>query len=220
MPSGSEVAARPPLVSRRGEWLAQGLALVLLALLGTLPFWLTDLDIRAAAIFYHPQADDPWYTGGEPLWSFLYIASPLLTGLILLIAMLVLGAGRFWSWSRRLRCYAILLILLTIIGPGLVVNGLFKDNWGRPRPHQVEQLGGTRPYVPPLALGERGKGKSFPCGHSSVGYMLGVFFMIWLRRRPLLAWTALAGAWCSGPCSGLDAWRRAIIFSRTSSGRP
>ncbi|NCA70372.1 MAG: phosphatase PAP2 family protein, partial [Sphingobacteriia bacterium] len=39
--------------------------------------------------------------------------------------------------------------------------------------------------------------------HSSVGYMLGVFFMIWLRRRPLLAWTALAGALVLGTLLGI-----------------
>jgi lipid A 4'-phosphatase len=189
--------------SPRRDWLAQGIALALVALVGTLPFWLTDLDLQTAALFYHPEADDPWFEAQAPLWSFLYVASPLLTGFIMLGALLVLAAGGIWQSFRRRRCYAILLIALTVLGPGLIVNGLFKDNWGRPRPHQVEQLGGTREHVPPLALSERGKGKSFPCGHSSVGYMLGVFFMIWLRRRPVLAWTALLGSLAFGTLLGI-----------------
>lgn len=185
------------------DWVPQGAALVLVALAGTLPFWLSDLDIRVAAIFYHPGADDPWHDAQAPLWSFLYVASPLLTGFVMLGALLVLAASGIWHAFRRLRCYAILLIAATVLGPGLIVNGLFKDNWGRPRPHQVEQLGGTSPYVPPLALSQRGKGKSFPCGHSSVGYMLGVFFLIWRRRRPALARAALAGSLVLGTLLGV-----------------
>jgi membrane-associated PAP2 superfamily phosphatase len=187
----------------RRDWIPQGIALLLIALVGTLPFWLTDLDTQAAALFYHPEADDPWYEAQAPLWSFLYVASPLLTGFVMLGGLLVLGAGAIWPSFRRLRCYAILLIAATILGPGLIVNGVLKDNWGRPRPHQIEQLGGTRDYVPPLAISEHGDGKSFPCGHSSIGYMLGVFFIIWRRRRPALAWSALAGSLAFGTLLGI-----------------
>jgi membrane-associated phospholipid phosphatase len=34
------------------------------------------------------------------------------------------------------------------LGPGLLVNVLLKDNWGRPRPIEVTQFGGTDRYVP------------------------------------------------------------------------
>jgi membrane-associated PAP2 superfamily phosphatase len=163
----------------------------------------SDLDLWAASIFYHAGEVDPWPDAQLPLWSFLYIASPLLAGFVMLGGILVLIAGAVWPASRRLRCYAILLIASTILGPGLIVNGLFKDNWGRPRPHQLEQFGGSRAYVPPLAMSDHGEGKSFPCGHSSVGYMLGAFFMIWLRRRPRLAWAALAGAVALGTLLGI-----------------
>ncbi len=189
--------------SSRRDWLPQVLVLGLVALLGTVPFWFTDLDMRAAAIFYHPGLDDPWYQAGEPLWSFLYVASPLLMGVVMLGGLLVLAAGNLWPGLRRLRLYAILVIAAAVIGPGLTVNGVFKDNWGRPRPNQVEALGGTKDYLPPLMIGERGKGKSFPCGHSSVGYMLGVFFLIWRRSRPRLAWAALAGAIVLGTLIGV-----------------
>ena len=189
--------------SYRRDWLPQVLVLGVVALLGTVPFWVTDLDLRAAALFYHPELDNPWYQAEEPLWSFLYIAPPLLTGLVMLGGLLVLAGGNLWSGLRRLRLYAILVIAAALLGPGLVVNGVFKDNWGRPRPNQVEALGGTKDYLPPLMVGERGKGKSFPCGHSSVGYMLGVFFLIWRRSRPRLAWVALAGAIVLGTLIGV-----------------
>jgi lipid A 4'-phosphatase len=189
--------------SRRSDWLPQALLLALVALIGTVPFWLTDLDIRVAALFWHPELDNPWVEAEGPLWSFLYVAAPLAMGVVLLGGLLVLAGGRLWTGMRRLRPYAVLAIATALIGPGLLVNGLIKDQWGRPRPHQVEALGGARDYLPPLKPGEPGKGKSFPSGHSSVGFMLGVFFLIWRRRRPRLAWMALAAAIAFGLLLGI-----------------
>ena len=39
------------------------------------------------------------------------------------------------------------LTLSLLLGPGLLVNIILKDNWGRPRPGSVTELGGTHAYV-------------------------------------------------------------------------
>jgi lipid A 4'-phosphatase len=194
---------RHEAASVRPPWKTQALVLGAVALLGTLPFWLSDLDLRAAAHFYHPGADDPWFEGGLPLWSFLYRAASVLMALLMLGAVLVLAAGAFWSRWRPTRLPAVLVLLTAMLGPGLLINGILKDHWERPRPHQVEALGGTKGYLPPLYLGRQDGGKSFPCGHSSVGYLLGVFYLIWRRRRPRLALAAAAGALALGTLLGL-----------------
>lgn len=184
-------------------WRPQALVLVILAVLGTLPFWLSDLDLWVAARFYQPLADDPWAQGQAPLWNLLYVGGPVLTTLLLLGSGLALIAGRYQPYWRKRRLAALFLLATLVLGPGLVVNVTFKDHWGRPRPHQIEELGGTREYLPPLMLGESGKGKSFPCGHASVGFAFAAFFLIWQRRRPCLAWLALALALSLGTLLGI-----------------
>ncbi|EFO32662.1 PA-phosphatase related phosphoesterase [Roseibium sp. TrichSKD4] len=38
------------------------------------------------------------------------------------------------------------LISTLILGPGVLVNTILKDNWGRPRPRSVEEFGGDLPH--------------------------------------------------------------------------
>lgn len=191
------------LATTRHDWFLQLIVLILLALIGTLPFWFTDLDLRVASRFYHPGADDPWFQSREALWLFFYQAAPLLVGLVMCGSLAVIAAGFIWPRYRRVRLHAVFLLLTALMGPGLVVNAILKDHWGRPRPHQTVELGGTYDYLPPLVMGEAGKGKSFPCGHSSSGFMLGAFFLIWLRRRPWLASLALFGSIALGTLLGI-----------------
>ena len=39
---------------------------------------------------------------------------------------------------------AVFLVLSLLLGPGLLVNVILKDNWGRPRPGSVVEFGGTQ----------------------------------------------------------------------------
>ena len=190
------------LATTRRYWLPQLVLLALLALVGTLPFWLTDLDLRVSGQFFHPWADDPWYQGQEPLWTFFYQLAPLLSALAMIGSLMVLVIGRYRVRFRRLRLYAVFIIATSVLGPGLLVNEVFKEHWGRPRPHQLAAFEGAREYLPPLAPGESGNGKSFPCGHSSVGYALVAFTLIWLRRRPWLAAASLGVALVVGGLLG------------------
>jgi membrane-associated phospholipid phosphatase len=127
-------------------------------------------------------------------WPALLTA---LAGLGLLVAAL------YRPLVARWRRQAALVFLTLVLGPGLFVNTLFKDHWGRPRPRQVTELGGTMNYQCFYEKGTPGRGKSFPCGHSSMGYYFVVFYFLARRRRPVLAITALAGALVYGTLIGI-----------------
>jgi hypothetical protein len=87
------------------------------------------------------------------------------------------------------RTYGIFLILSIVVGPGLIVNAGFKDHWDRPRPRDIVEFGGPLHYSPAPLPGEGGK--SFPCGHCSVGFLLAAGWWVWKRRRPTWAYASL-----------------------------
>jgi membrane-associated phospholipid phosphatase len=65
------------------------------------------------------------------------------------VGCIVLAAMRQLPW--RLPSLpgrtALLLTLGLLLGPGLLVNGILKEHWGRPRPIEVVAFGGPLPYV-------------------------------------------------------------------------
>jgi lipid A 4'-phosphatase len=57
-----------------------------------------------------------------------------------------LAAGRGFGFARTR--FAATALAALVIGPGLLVNGLLKDYWGRPRPVATDLFGGELPFVP------------------------------------------------------------------------
>lgn len=153
----------------------------------TFIFWLTDLDIDTASRFYHPDnVEDVWMEGHYPFWRFFYHAGPIIILLILFGSLAIIILSSVLQRFRHWRIYAVFILLVYVLGPGLLVNTVFKDHWGRPRPDAVQTFGGHEAYVPPLKYNAEGDGKSFPSGHSSVGFALLAFWLIWRRRSVLL----------------------------------
>jgi lipid A 4'-phosphatase len=78
--------------------------------------------------------------------------------------------------KNKITRQVIVLLIALLLGPGLVVNQLFKENWGRARPHEVTQFGGTQRYTSPLEISDQCQGNcSFVSGHAS-----GAFFILTL----------------------------------------
>lgn len=61
------------------------------------------------------------------------------------------------------RQLSFLLLLLALV-PGLVVNQVFKEHWGRARPIQLEQFGGHQTFTPAFVVSDQ-NGGSFSSGH-------------------------------------------------------
>jgi lipid A 4'-phosphatase len=180
------------------------LALGGVALVTTLVFWLTDLDIRVSRLFFVPaDPGRPWPHGDFVLWQLLYKSDRYVTITLAAISLFAIAVGLAVRHRRKMILYGLFVILTTSIGAGLLVNEVFKEHWGRPRPDSIEEFGGTNQYTPPLAKGPPGGGHSFASGHAAIGFSFLAFWFIWRGRRRRLAIPALAVAIALGSLLGL-----------------
>jgi membrane-associated PAP2 superfamily phosphatase len=148
-----------------------------------------DLDRRIATWFYDPSLG--WYLAKKQPWSWLYHYGTI-PGIVLGLAAL---AGWFWSYSsnrfRTLHRYLLVIVLTAILGPGVLVNGILKNYWSRPRPREVQEFGGTWIYRHAHQPGIPGKGESFPCGHCTMGFLF-CSLMVFRKHHRWLAYTGAA----------------------------
>ena len=64
------------------------------------------------------------------------------------------------------------LAVCLIVGPGLVANLVLKDHWGRARPRDVSEFGGTKKFTPALIPArECDRNCSFVSGEAAAVYM-------------------------------------------------
>lgn len=178
-----------------------------LVLLTTLPFWIPQwhLDVQVSRFFYHPACSPQgWVLDCQPWYQTLFYSSvPVISGLILAAGMVVIVWRPKTLVYQRLRLRLGYFVLVFILGSGLVVNAIFKDHWGRPRPVQTQDFGGTAEYAPPGKLVLNSAGRSFPSGHSSVGFAFLALWFIWRRERPAWALWGLGGGLLFGYAIGL-----------------
>jgi membrane-associated PAP2 superfamily phosphatase len=171
------------LTTRRG-WTLLGLQIVLLVALSTV-IAVLDLDRTLAGQFY--AADKGWFLARRPLWAWLYHYGTI-PGLVLTLAALTgWCAARFVPSLESLRRPCMVVALTAIIAGGLLVNAVFKQYWGRPRPDQTVEFGGQWAYRHILPPGTPGKGASFPCGHCTMGFVF-LSMAAFHRRNKLLAY--------------------------------
>jgi len=163
---------------------------------GVALFWLfPGIDTAISGWFYDPQQ------------GFTLAAWPPLRGLqasILWITWaIVLIAASGAAWLRLTgrpfcgldRNALIFIVAATAIGPGIIVNTVLKDHWGRARPYQIEQFGGSKSFsAAPLPADQCTRNCSFVSGHAALGFSLISFaFLLPAGRRRDIAAVAAIG---------------------------
>jgi len=156
------------------------------------------LDLWTAGLFY--RAAGGFYLGNAWAARAIYTGVPYLTDAVVVgvaaLYLLSLRRGRpVAGIDGRVAAY---LLLALALGPGLVVNTVLKDHWGRARPAQIEAFGGTRQFTPaPLPADQCAHNCSFPAGHPAMGFYLVSFALLvperW-RRRAAIGAALAAGA--------------------------
>lgn len=147
------------------------------------------LDIAASELFYRVGAG--FVLSQDPFLKAFRKSGDLCLAVLLLALLGRLGwlvARRRLDALARARRSGFLLAALAV-GPGLVVNGLLKTWWGRPRPVMVDVFGGDAPYQPVWRItGWCQSNCSFVSGEaSSAAWMVAALVLVPPRLRPLLA---------------------------------
>lgn len=188
-------------MTNRTRWIVDWIVPLVLLTACTVVFWVTDLDMMAQRAFYEPGIG--WEHKGEGPWEFLYDFGVIPAWILAvggLFALVVSVWKRTWRPHWRVALY---LVLAMAIGPGLVVNDVFKKNWGRPRPKDVYEFNGDREFVKVWVKQDRGNGNSFASGHASTGFFLFAPYFVLRRRHPGWAITFLAAGISYGALMGL-----------------
>lgn len=174
-------------------------ALVLVA--GSYVMNLTGADLKFQRLVH--SSETGWHMGGTFPWHVLYHFGTLPAMLAVLVGLggLVLKVGRRLPAERNFA--TVYLALVLAVGPGLVANAILKDHWGRPRPRDVVEFGGRHAYEPVWVRDVSSTGKSFPCGHATMGFFFFSYYFIHRRRNAQLAWAGLWGGLVLGWLIGL-----------------
>jgi len=214
-------ACRLPIALRTDDepwtaWTGQGWAifetqtyvrwpvLVPLAALLTLTsvFRWTNADLAVARLFFDAEQHRwPWLHSSICAWFYHCGASPaIVLGVFAVLSLC-------WAWYRggAWRSYqgGVFLLVLYGLGPGLMINLALKETWGRPRPHQVREFGGSYDFEPVGSPGVMHRhNSSFPSGHAAVAfYLIAPAFLV-DACRPRLAWALMASGFTFGACMG------------------
>lgn len=151
-------------------------------------FWcFPQIDIAVSRLFYSSEM------GMFPLREHgltyaIYYGVKLVSwavGTMLLLALIASFLGRFYAPFKRISTRAVVYLLLVLaIGPGILVHWVSKEVWGRPRPVNIEEFGGSQAFIPAFHLSPSDH-KSFTSGHAAMGFYflaLALFFEGYKRR--------------------------------------
>jgi len=167
--------------------------------LSAVVFW-PSIDLTVSQFFY--TAGQGFVLAVDPFFMFLhnfaFYGARLLAGILFL--GLVASAMRRRTILGLGRLQWLFLLLALLLGPALVANAVLKDNWGRARPREVTEFGGTYNFSSALEPqpNPRHNG-SFVAGDPAFGFYLTSFaYVVPVKnsgqrsRKKIVFWSGMA----------------------------
>ncbi len=163
---------------------------VIMLLIASSIFWLSSYDLDFQRLFWSQESG--WFLKNSQPWLFIYHYGNIPALLITAAAIFILTFSFRKQIYYKYKKIAIYLILVMAIGPGLITNAVLKSNWDRPRPRNLLEFNGKYNYEKVLSIDTSSKGKSFPCGHATMGfYFFALYFILRKKRRKLATITLI-----------------------------
>lgn len=148
-----------------------------------------QIDIFVSSLFYTPK--EGFFANGTWYEAFLYNSIQPVVAVAIGVPILIwfynlIAEKNLLHVNKKVIMY---LLLVLAIAPGIIVNDIFKDHWGRARPAETTLFGGHKEFTPAFVMSNQG-GYSFSCGHAA-----GAFFLIalaLLAKKRATLWMSLA----------------------------
>jgi len=163
------------------------------ALLSAIFILFPQIDLYVSSLFFDGTKFPFKRTWFEQLF-FHSVRPMIITFSVISVAIFVYN---FFMKKNILNINAkvLLYLILTLsIAPGLIVNATLKDNWGRARPNEVINFGGTKEFTPAFIPTNQG-GYSFSSGHAAAAFSLMGFVVLASKRRKM--WMAIVLSYAS-----------------------
>jgi lipid A 4'-phosphatase len=146
----------------------------------------SGVDIRISGLFY----DDGFRLAGHGWTEWLHQGVGNFLYLSMISVVAVYAVNRI---TKRSLCgidgrTVVYLFLVLIVGAGLIVNVAFKDHFGRARPRDIVEFGGTERFTPAFVISSAcERNCSFSSGDSSGAFFSLAFILASRRKRALAA---------------------------------
>ena len=155
---------------------------------------LPELDLATSRLFFNPGHSDDgtligfWLRENE-LLRLSFVAVDMLSRAILLSLLVLLVVQLFRRHSKVLSTAVVTISL--VLGPAVVVNSVFKDQWDRARPREVQDFGGNKQFTPAwIKSNQCDRNCAFTSGHAAAGFSFVALYFV--ARSPLWLWLSVA----------------------------
>lgn len=163
--------------------------LLISAVIGVACYAFPTVDLWVSGLFFK---EGDFYLAKHPLLVGIHNSVKFgVMGLVVIYTLLFISNLYYkrpvlWGLTERHLLY---LFLALAMGPGLVVNSVFKEHWGRARPMQVAEFSGDKQFTPAFVITNQCETNcSFVSGDPSVGFYL---FSVTLLFGIRLLWLPL-----------------------------
>lgn len=141
-----------------------------------------EMDLRISRLFYDHQffLRDQWWQRVLQVGLGYFLMAALGAVVACYVRNKVLKRCQCVVDGRKVAY----VLLVMIIGAGLIVNAGLKNNFGRARPRDVAEFGGTKEFTPPFVLSQQCHTNcSFSSGDSAGAFFSLALVMAFRRRR-------------------------------------
>ena len=143
-------------------------------------FFFPQIDIGFSKLFY---INDKFIYRENPFAIFVFKSVPMLTKIFVASIILIFFYSAI-SVNLKLIFISLFFLLSAAIAPGLLVNEVFKNHFGRSRPDNVKEFGGKYEFTKPLTIAKScQKNCSFSSGHASMGYYFTSISYLFRKER-------------------------------------